>query len=189
MLGDHVSAPTQVNGFEGIPAVMYTDTTYTEDGIRVDQINTDSPLQIWTGMFEDAYVGEHYWYPNGGDKGYTQITQADGSDFGDLSVVTGNGWGSLGMTVFLRYSLLKDGLEILSGSVAQTSKPFTVSFLGGGFDTINLSAVIPEAYDPAYNGLIIDEIKTSPVPVPAAAWLFGSGLIGLMGAARKHKAA
>jgi hypothetical protein len=29
--------------------------------------------------------------------------------------------------------------------------------------------------------------EASPVPVPAAAWLFGSGLIGLVGVARRKK--
>jgi hypothetical protein len=33
------------------------------------------------------------------------------------------------------------------------------------------------------------DLKTSPVPVPAAAWLLGSGLLGLIGVARKRKAA
>lgn len=31
-------------------------------------------------------------------------------------------------------------------------------------------------------------IAPTPVPLPAAAWLFGSGLLGLMGIARKRKA-
>jgi hypothetical protein len=29
----------------------------------------------------------------------------------------------------------------------------------------------------------------SPVPIPAAVWLFGSGLLGLIGIARRKKAA
>ena len=32
-------------------------------------------------------------------------------------------------------------------------------------------------------------VQTSPVPVPAAVWLFGSGLLGLIGIARSKKAA
>jgi len=36
---------------------------------------------------------------------------------------------------------------------------------------------------PAFNGIV------SAVPVPAAVWLFGSGLLGLVGAARRRKAA
>jgi hypothetical protein len=34
-----------------------------------------------------------------------------------------------------------------------------------------------------------DNIVVSAVPVPAAFWLFGSGLIGLIGVARRKKAA
>ncbi len=33
----------------------------------------------------------------------------------------------------------------------------------------------------------IDNYMASPIPVPAAAWLFGSGLIGLIGVARRKK--
>ena len=36
--------------------------------------------------------------------------------------------------------------------------------------------------------LIFDNLNFSPVPVPAAVWLFGSGLIGLVGLARRKKA-
>ena len=34
---------------------------------------------------------------------------------------------------------------------------------------------------------LLDSGQTSPVPVPAAVWLFGSGLIGLIGVARRKK--
>ena len=43
------------------------------------------------------------------------------------------------------------------------------------------------------NGIFTDSVNqnfiiTSAVPVPAAVWLFGSGLIGLIGIARRTKA-
>lgn len=41
---------------------------------------------------------------------------------------------------------------------------------------------------PAFNG-VVSAADTSVVPVPAAVWLFGSGLVGLAGIARRRKAA
>ena len=40
-----------------------------------------------------------------------------------------------------------------------------------------------------FSNLAIDNVVVSAVPVPAAVWLFGSGLLGLVGIARKKKAA
>ena len=39
---------------------------------------------------------------------------------------------------------------------------------------------------PAFNG-VVSSASVSAVPVPAAAWLFGSGLVGLAGVARRNK--
>jgi hypothetical protein len=44
----------------------------------------------------------------------------------------------------------------------------------------------PNGYE--YSGDNFGGISLSTVPVPAAAWLFGSGLIGLIGIARRKKA-
>ncbi len=38
-------------------------------------------------------------------------------------------------------------------------------------------------------GAVIQGVDMAPVPLPAAAWLFGGGLIGLVGAARRSSAA
>ena len=40
-----------------------------------------------------------------------------------------------------------------------------------------------------FSNLGIDNVTVSAVPVPAAVWLFGSGLVGLVGIARRKKAA
>jgi hypothetical protein len=40
----------------------------------------------------------------------------------------------------------------------------------------------------ALGGFDIDAVRVSPVPLPAAAWLFGSALIGFFGLSRRKKA-
>ena len=42
--------------------------------------------------------------------------------------------------------------------------------------------------DGDYNDMVLMVESVEPVPVPAAVWLFGSGLIGLVGIARRKKA-
>lgn len=45
-----------------------------------------------------------------------------------------------------------------------------------------------EATDWGASGVYYDNLSFSPVPVPAAAWLFGSGVLGMVGVARRKKA-
>lgn len=58
-----------------------------------------------------------------------------------------------------------------------------------GFDAVvdlNPVVALPGSYNAAFYGVGTSfVISTSPVPVPAAAWLFGSGLLGLIGIARR----
>jgi len=44
-------------------------------------------------------------------------------------------------------------------------------------------------YDGDFNDMVLMIESVQPVPVPAAVWLFGSGLLGLVGIARRKKAA
>lgn len=59
--------------------------------------------------------------------------------------------------------------------------PFTFSFIRGIQDASNNS-------NTTYFSMAVRPGDVATVPVPAAAWLFGSGLLGLIGMAR-HKAA
>ncbi len=63
---------------------------------------------------------------------------------------------------------------------------FTASFNSGAATSISLSAVDANTTpSSAGNDFTVDDISVSAVPIPVAAWLFASGLLGLIGVARR----
>lgn len=88
--------------------------------------------------------------------------------------------------------------KIVGASFSDTKHSDLLTYFGlpegnyqGGLNiSFNTTGSIPntgEAFtsDTLFSG----DVVNSPVPVPAAVWLFGSGLIGLVGIARRKKAA
>ena len=66
---------------------------------------------------------------------------------------------------------------------------FHRTFTTGSAGTIDLSLVDLEAFS-AGRDYALDDISLSQVPLPSGVWLFGSGLIGLVGlAGRKNSIA
>lgn len=97
-----------------------------------------------------------------------------GGGFGKFEFnLTGDG---SSRTELLTFSITGvDGDTIGSYAMGSDLKPAAVEFFAAhiaGFDTTN------DVTSAQFAG-------SSPVPVPAAVWLFGSGLIGLVGVARK----
>lgn len=63
-----------------------------------------------------------------------------------------------------------------------------VDYVGGlnlSFSTVNPNVGVGQSFNS--NDIFSGDIVNNPVPVPAAVWLFGSGLIGLIGIARRKK--
>lgn len=121
----------------------------------------------------------------------------------------GDPFGNLGI---LQLNFLDSGGNTLDGGVQVTVDPFgtadvDLSVIQDGAEIsdwtqLSLSAVAPagtvevqafllhiQTGDPCCSGgsLFWDDVSLTAVPVPAAVWLFGSGLLGLVGVARRRR--
>ena len=80
--------------------------------------------------------------------------------------------------------LANTGVNYLSPGLRGLEGGDTVSITGLDTLSVNWSAGSPGDYI-----RVLTATSPSAVPVPAAVWLFGSGLVGLVGVARRRKAA
>jgi hypothetical protein len=111
----------------------------------------------------------------------TQVTlTADGANGATLDM---SGW-------YVDWNGVK--IDMSSGGTA-TMACSTANCDGGSY-TASYAAIVPDDGSTnfgnvAYTLELTGTITPSAVPVPAAVWLFGSGLLGLVGVARRKKAA
>jgi hypothetical protein len=187
--GDLITSTTQFNGFEGLDATLLAaPSSYTEGGITVNEVRQSDYASIWTTFGNDqlGFSGAHSWYANGGDTGFTRITEADGSDFTNISIVTGNGWGSPSTSDWLNYTLLNNGVVVGRGSLRQTLDAMPVTFTGGGFDEIWLTSTNRGRHPVGAfvtQALAIDDIRAGaiaavPEPSSVATLLAGLAMLG-----------
>lgn len=147
--------------------------------------------------------------------GYTDVgsTASSGSSFNhntaSASVKVGNdGWYACagygcyanattsfsGGTVYLKPGSSASGFggnifDVVVSASVTTNSNFASSFAHAWADpTIQIDPTFLAA-NPQYSLSFSSNLPAPAVPVPAAAWLFGSGLVGLVGASRKRKAA
>ena len=119
------------------------------------------------------------------------------------STVTWSGTTADGAIGDFTYTFHLTGNQVAAGTFFDWSVNIGIPVLtifdcpetGGGACTGNSlgMAVGPfPGQEPGFNGVTGDDFPvsgTSPIPVPAAVWLFGSGLVGLVGVARRRKKA
>ena len=121
------------------------------------------------------------FFSNTGMHGSTsQVTlTADGSNGGTLDM---SGW-------YVHWN----GVQIdMSGGATATMSCSTANCDGGTY-TASYAAIVPDDGttnfgNVAYTLNLEGTITPSAIPVPAAVWLFGSGLLGLVGVARRKSA-
>lgn len=166
--------------------VVYADepNDYNLSGQTVDPMNppygipgSGSPVTV-TGIFDDAVL-------SGGT--------------GTIDFSIGNFYGN-DFTVTAGAVTFTPG-EVFSGTPSLLLDSMNIDYANGGFSfyatDIDTGATF-NAYFDAFDGddanyMLISgmwtDFSVTPVPVPAAVWLFGSGLLGLVGIARRKSAA
>lgn len=104
--------------------------------------------------------------------GTGNITNVGGGDSG-LGDIFGSGWRQFGGDVFG-----ETGSSVLGFSFDFTANAGTSLFISGSYTDSNF-------LDAPISSSTLAVVSVSAVPVPAAVWLFASGLIGLFGVSRR----
>ena len=116
------------------------------------------------------------------------------------SPITWSGDASTGAIAAFSYTFTLTGNQVAAGTFFDWSGNNGIPVLtiydcpvsGGGACTGNSLPMATAPFpgqQPGFNGITGDDFPVSggsPIPVPAAVWLFGSGLLGLVGVARRR---
>lgn len=175
----------------------------------VAEANTAGLTGTWSGTYVFSMTS-----PGGNPVGSASAPQAWTWDF-DAGAVTsitntttffGSVWTAHDTTFNdngTDYGTTPAGVNMLFDWSASTNIPVTIAWdvtatgnaVGDtGAVTVVYSTITPASGDfpgfhPAFNGSLskVSGGTPPPIPVPAAAWLMGSGLIGLIGVARRRR--
>ena len=144
--------------------------TYNSSG----QIDTGDLVANLFGFYLTSGSGTTYYSDSSKNPdGSTQMLayQGNGTDLIDAFVIGGAPWST--NEYLLAWEDLPSFVEA-NGNGLTPAGAVTCPSSGGG--------------DCDFNDLVVMVESVQPIPVPAAVWLFGSGLLGLVGIARRRKA-
>ena len=103
----------------------------------------------------------------------------DTSNFSDRGVL------SSGLLSGLRVGTF----TLVTGAAPVATLTFTAIGVGSSLVTVGDGAGLGGGWSPPIDTYNAGTVNVNAVPVPAAVWLFGSGLLGLVGIARRKKTA
>ena len=139
-----------------------------QEVILLDKGGNASWVSLWVSSLDNSEVGTLYW----------------GNSNNIDTLLAGNHF-SYDTTDF-GTSVEGDILTLSAASGFNAMAQYVLFTPGGGIApaTLCISSCTP----PADNDYLVWKGTVNAVPVPAAVWLFGSGLLGLVGIARRKKA-
>jgi len=186
-LGDNLITQDDVSGLEWLDLTVTTSRSYND---ILSQLEVGGEYEGWryatsteVGVFFDAFGGNNAYY-NGGSTQNNGLFDLVAPYWGDTycanaGCAVGDGFSN---------GIIADITANNTQAVANIKDLYTLSY----YDTqdyvnTNLNTNTPDDYvNYTYGHALVRDI--SAVPVPSAVWLFGSGLVGLVGFARRKKA-
>ena len=171
-------------------AVPGNDFTSELEALGYNQMTTGGQLSVdMAGTVTFYYIAAESGYTNSFNSGSSSMTEANDSF----------NWGGLNS-----FSINVSRDEILGFRFTSTSgnaltpvdNASDINLEGLGIMSSTTTSDLVLAYNDNYSGFIDSDFDdmlvrakftSTVVPVPAAAWLFGSGLLGLIGLARRRK--
>ena len=168
-----VGADTQLDNF----------TFFMNDNLNTDTVDFEAFVMAWDGVKATGSIlfqsEPMTTTNNNGSDGF----EAFAIDTGGVNLVAGNQY-----VAFFSSSNLFDG-EI---GTATWATIYEDVYAGGSFVYLNNGAQFDDVTSVNWDVITYSDSSfsmyfTSRIPVPAAVWLFGSGLLGLIGVARRKK--
>jgi hypothetical protein len=179
--------------------IIYTDKTAWENALSGQFLTEDFyDRDLNTGVSfvstESGHINPVTITPNGPVGGYYQDVLASNSQnapmttwsftpqifaYGGDWTLGGPGGGGNSLQVYIDDSLT---------SIGAISNSYNGGFWGFISDTAFTSVKLIGGGGSNQQNYQLDNMVYAPVPVPAAVWLFASGLLGLIGIARRKKA-
>ena len=199
LVSGQVSASIVTIDFEGVPDITTRETAdgfwvgpvYTEDGFNVRNLDSNLISAFISPKPADSarYTGTAALFADTADTASIELTAVGGGEFDLLSIDISE----LGLDRPGGISVMFVGTKANNSTVSQTFSS-DVTF---GMETFTLSPIFTALVSvkweqgpyPNYHQFDNIVLSTSPVPVPAAIWLFGTALIGLVGFSKRRKAA
>ena len=179
------SAPTSwTDALAATPDTLATPGTWTD----APSTRIDNQANVYRSPFDNEVVGgsdvlettKYYWAvgpQNPNNPAIMTFTVAQNS----LRFL----WGSVDTYNTLRFYLdgiLQDEVTSFGWAARTTYGASYVSITGVTFDEIRFGSTDRNAFE-------FSNLSTTAVPIPAAVWLLGSGLIGLLGLGRRRRSA
>ena len=168
--------------------LVYSDASLANGSVNVydgllTMVNSTQNISLSGFTAPDSPTGSLTYYTMEGDLTGSGTEQV---------VVTGTGGGTLTLS-----DTLNPSTNIMNRTINTTS-PTQTGVIGVDIDRYDISSALAAgdtSLDIDYSAgtdkwwLGVNVVQVSNVPIPPALWLFGSGLLGLVGIARRKKSA